>query len=615
MRACLLLVVCACSRATPPQPQPLPPEPASSPYEVRYDQLGYLPSGERWAVVLSAGAVTPQYRIYDFDNNIFIFSGGAGPRVSSTRSLTGAQLTADHLDLSAIDKPGRYEVVLQDGKRFGPILVGESVYASVIPALLRFFSVQRCGAVASAASAHGACHLFGSVANAHSGDGVAVDFDFTGHAAASTGPAVNVEGGWHDAGDYLKFVGTSSFTIAVDLLALRDHPSLSNARAGSVDTALRAEMRWGLDWLDKMMGGLDPPYHEPYHQVGGQGDHDTDWRLPESDTTAPIADYDQRPVVRFQNGGGADVLARAAAALALGAQVFASDTAYASKLLALARHTYALAVERPKPQPGYPFDSHFYDDDSLEDDLAFGAAELSTALGSNADAATYRAQALLHARALSGSTNLSVGWSSVDALALAETARLFAANSSEHAELAGILSTLAEPIVKSHTSPEGSGGAFNYALPTFGDGSIAQSLGAAATCIALYHVNGNPDCLEVARTQLHWLFGQNPFGLSFVVGLGTHSVQHPHHAVAQVHSAAGPFTLTGAVVGGPSSKSEIAAVHDSALRFPSATSPYAPWSTIDLAYEDSADNYVFNEPAIDMTAALVYVLGTVLETP
>src|SRR5262249_55980282 len=154
----------------------------------------------------------------------------------------------------------------------------------------------------------------------HSGDGVAVDDGASAiDKGYASGPLVDAQGGWHDAGDYLKFVGTTAYVLAVELLALRDH----RAALGPDADVLAAELRWGLDWLLKMVAGA-----EPYYQVGGEGDHEVGWRLPEDDTKKPIASYDQRPVFRMGKGKGRNLLGRAAAAFAYGSEVYASDKAF-----------------------------------------------------------------------------------------------------------------------------------------------------------------------------------------------------------------------------------------------------------------------------------------------
>src|SRR5581483_3869887 len=99
-----------------------------------------------------------------------------------------------------------------------------------------------------------------------------------------------------------------------------------------------------------------------------------------------------------------------------------------------------------------------------------------------------------------------------------------------------------------------------------------------------------------------WLLGQNPFGVSFLVGLGQTNPQNLHHALAQ---SAG-LMLPGAIVGGPTAASVLTGA---SLPLPPASDAYAAWSTDELLYEDSAGDYVTNEPAIDFTAALVWVLG------
>ena len=213
---------------------------------------------------------------------------------------------------------------------------GATSTRGILPLLTRFLAEQRCGQTTEAISLHAACHLFRSIPGAHSGDGVIVDDG--ARPPYGSASRVDAEGGWHDAGDYIKFVGTTAYALALELMALRDH----GAALGLAGQELARELRWGLDWLLKMVAGP-----EPYHQVGGEGDHAADWRLPDGDTRAPLAAYDQRPVFRMARGQGRNLLGRSAAAFAFASQVYAADDPYARKLLVAARATYALAKARP----------------------------------------------------------------------------------------------------------------------------------------------------------------------------------------------------------------------------------------------------------------------------
>src|SRR5262249_44289290 len=225
------------------------------------------------------------------------------------------------------------------------------------------------------------------------------------------------------------------------------------------------------------------------------------------------------------------------------------------------------ARRRPLPQEPDPRD--FYGERSVKDDLALGAAVLARATGE----ADYRDEALALARSLDTRPGTPLSWGSVDALALVETAELFAAGSPERAELAQRLARLAAPIAATDAHARGPGAVFRYALARFGNGSIAESLGAAATCLAARRLGGDAACVEVARSQLHWLWGQNPFGISFQIGVGDAFPKNPHHALAQVTHR----QLDGAIVGGPTALRE--------LRRPGA---FARFATRDLFYEDDA---------------------------
>jgi len=556
---------------------------------VRHDQLGYVTRENKWVVVVAAERGMPVLRLYDDEGGRFLADL---PKADDKGRVALGDLAT-----------GRYRIVLDDGARSAPFVVGDDVYAKVLPNVVKFLRVQRCGETSP--SNHAPCHLHASIADkdkkTFSGDAIPVDDGWIGRTVGpSTDNAVDVEGGWHDAGDYVKFVGTTSFVLVLDLMALRDRDAvLASTRAGRVRDDLRAEMRVGLDWLAKMLGGS-----ELYHQVSGSPDHDAPLRAPEDDTKKPLGMWLQRPVFRIGPNKGRNLLGRASAAFSLAAQVFADDAPYAARMLDLARRTYAEASrkERARPQQSSPPD--WYREESVEDDLALAAACLARATPSDTK---LRAHAFDLALALPSGPEITLGWADVDALAVFEAAQSFPEGSADRKRLAQKLIAIAEPIGATYSAPRGPAQAFRYALPSFGNGSVAESLGAAAVCLAAKRLGGPAVCADVARAQLHWLFGQNPFGISFMVGMGERFPRDIHHSLAQTKH----LTLEGAIVGGPTS---LRVLHeDRALAaLPKKGGAFARFSTSELLYEDVASDYVVNEPAIDFTAPLVFVLAELL---
>jgi endoglucanase len=558
---------------------------------VRYDQLGYVSGEKPWVVVIAAERGMPGMRLYDDVASRFIADL---PKADDRGRVALGDLG-----------PGRYQLVLDDDARFGPFVVDDEVYAGVLPSVVRFLRAQRCGDTNPLSSRHGPCHLHRSITDGdkktYSGDAIPVDDGWTGRTVGtSTEGAVDVEGGWHDAGDYVKFVGTTSFTLVCDLMALRDRGAvLASARAGKVRDELRAEMRVGLDWLAKMLGGP-----ELFHQVSGQADHDVPVRSPEDDTKKPVGFWLHRPVFRIGAGKGRNLLGRSAAAFALAAQVFADDLPYAARMLELAQRTYAEASRKDRARPQLSSPPDWYREESAEDDLALAAATLARATPSDT---SLRAHAVDLALGLSVGTESVLGWGDVEALALLEAAQLLPEGNGDRKRLSATLIALARPIAATNSTPRGPAQAFRYALASFGNGSIAESLGAAAVCMAARRLGGPSVCTDVARNQLHWLFGQNPFGVSFMVGVGEHFPRDIHHALAQSKH----LTLEGAVVGGPTNLKVLR--EDRTLGGPSKKgNPFARFSTNELFYEDVSSNYVVNEPALDFTAPLVFVLGELL---
>jgi hypothetical protein len=568
---------------------------------LRFDHLGYASGRNSFAVLVMQAPAALTYELVD-GNGAAAGDGTAGPPLLDTTSRAGARLVAERVDLSALEKPGQYFVVLGDGTRLGPITIDRDADRAILPAMIAFLRAQRCGPVDARASLHPPCHLYASITDGDphtgSGDGIAVDDGFDGKVEDGSGTAVDVEGGWHDAGDYVKFVGTTAFVLSVDLMALRDHrKALVDAYGADTVTDLDAELRWGLDWLARMVAGPDGAL---YHQVSGEPDHDVDWRSPDKDTLSPLPSYRERPVFRFAQGHGANLLGRAAAAFALASLEYADDGDYSARMAGYARQALAAAQARPLPQEPDPAD--FYPEDSVDDDVALGAALLYDATGDE----EYRQMAIARARVLAPNPGDPLYWGGVDALALRETARACLRDSPEQKELLDALGQLAKPIAATVSTPVGPGGAFGYDLPAFGNGSIEESLGAASACLAahdaIHDLTADDDCVTVARAQVHWLLGENPFGLSYLVGVGPPFVQNLHHALARATG----ISLNGALAGGPTALAELT---DAGLAPPSATDAFAASSTDSLLYEDNADDYVVNEPAVDFTAPLLFVLA------
>lgn len=206
---------------------------------------------------------------------------------------------------------------------------------------------------------------------------------------------IDATGGWHDAGDQLKYLITGSNTTARMLMAYQMNPSgfvdEFNARGLSGANGLSDildEAKWGLEWILK----LHPSANELYHQVADDRDH-RGFKLPYEDN----ADYGWgansfRPAYfatgkpqglskyKSQATGIANVAGRSAATLALGYQVFSSFKEYevfAKTCLQAAQELYAMGKKQEGYQQGNSFGAPYrYEENTWADDMEWAAAAL-----------------------------------------------------------------------------------------------------------------------------------------------------------------------------------------------------------------------------------------------
>jgi hypothetical protein len=538
---------------------------------VHINQVGFRPHEPKRAVVAASGSVL---------GHAFAIVDDAVTPTARYRGTLGSYPNpgryghyANHFyaDFSDFDRPGRYRLRLSDGHLSPPFSIGEDLYEQLIPLVLQYFDLQRCGEQESAY--RGTCH--------HD-DGVI-------SGGPRHGQRLDVSGGWHDAGDYLKFVETTSYAAAVmlfafDLHAARLGQALHRRRSRSGLPLPLSYARVGLEWLLKM----HPRSNEFYYQAGDRSDHDR-WRLPEQDDLAHDSDWKPRPVFY---GIGANLAGRTAAALATAYRVYYPyDRPFAARCLAAAKSVYELGLRNQSVLTTNPAD--FYPETTWADDMEWGAVCLYKATGH----VDYLRQALRFSE-MAGPAQTYTSVYSVNSLA--HYSLYPYAHAADKKRLLEYLHADARDIrEQALRNPYGLGTPYVW-------GTAEAAAGAAISCLAYANLAGAPEYTEAARQQRDFVLGCNPFGLCCLVGAGTRYPLFPHHQIANIRN----IELSGAVVGGPCDaktyKDEH--IHIGDVEFSSMSpSPIPAEDAKDEVgvYHDVVEDYVTNEAAIDYTSTFL----------
>ena len=192
------------------------------------------------------------------------------------------------------------------------IATGTDLYAGSLTNALRFYGNERDGAnYIPSALRTAPAHLNDKTAKTYLTPNANSSGRFKGD-LSPLGDTIDASGGWWDAGDYIKFVQTTSYTVDMLLAGVRDFPAQMGA--GSPTSNFTAESRFGVQFLLRMWNDKTSTL---YYQVGiGSGnanitgDHDI-WRLPQDDDTFGGTDpryryIRNRPVFRAAPPGAAD---------------------------------------------------------------------------------------------------------------------------------------------------------------------------------------------------------------------------------------------------------------------------------------------------------------------
>jgi endoglucanase len=423
------------------------------------------------------------------------------------------------------------------------------------------------------------------------------------------GGPVDVEGGWADAGDYLKFTHSSAYNDVVLFTSAR----LLGTRAPQ---PLVDEARYGLAWLDKMWDEQSLTLHLQVGLGSGNqqgtfiGDHDG-WRLPEADDgdTDPLHRYvAHRPVLDAAPAGqpiSPNLAGRVSAAFALASQQ-EPDPATATQLLGKAQLLYARAATTAPPKPLVTALPHaFYPESVWQDDMELGGAEIARAaqrLG--LPTASYLVDAAHWAKAyLAVHSTDTLNLYDVGALAHASLAEAMAAVPHGTLEVSrkqltkDLARQLRAGVARARHDPFGA----PVDLTEFDANSHSFGLVASA---ALYERLTHSHRFRSFATNVRtWLLGGNPWGVSAMVGIGSSYPRCMQHQVANLASAPD----LGAVVNGPNSanifEGGLGGFQDGMKHC--SVPYYAAFDGHGSRYVDDVRAWQTDEPALDMTAAAI----------
>jgi endoglucanase len=646
---CLRAARAAPAAATTPAgaATPTPPSTAAPAVFIRLNQVGYAGDCAKLALVMSQRPLDrAAFQVTDPSGRRVFVQGALGGSRGAWSSRWGYVYP---LDFGSLRTPGRY-VIDVGGVRSPAFSVGSAahLYAPLAANAVTFFQAQRDGPdVIPGALGRQPSHLRDAHAAIYRQPAYS-DLTLLG-SLIPAGGSVNASGGWFDAGDYLKFVETASFSDTLMLWTLRDYGGGVAGRG-----PLRREARYGLDWLLRMW---DQHRRVLYYQVGigdGNGasvlgDHDI-WRLPQVDDSsrarpgAPDYFVANRPIFPANSPGGPispNLAGRVAAAFALCAQVFAaSDRGFAERCLHAGTTIYSLANTNPR-QLLSTSPHAYYGDGIWQDDMELGAIELYRAMRVLGDESPKLATGLASLSYLTSAARWADAYASSDANGQ-DTFNLYDVAPLAHYDLVGALrspsAVRAMAVYQSvniSTDPNslqqdlhdqlalaarvGQPDPFRLANVAGNTDTVPHALGVAIQA-RLYDLLTHRATFEgLAETQLDWVLGANAWGTSFVVGAGSLYPQCLADPIANLSGSLDGRSplLLGATIDGPNDPVSLRdrGAPDGYRKCPAnGADRFAPFNAAKIAYVDDVTSATTSEPADDFVALSLLAFAQAAQT-
>lgn len=558
------------------------PKEEEKPLALKVNQVGYKP-GDFKKVVATTGEKVTTFNICNAETGEVVYEGTFADERVISKNGDGDTYTGDFSDFA---EEGKYYIAVDGLDNSYSFEIANNVFDEVTKATVRMLYLQRCGCETTnelaGIYAHPECHN-------------------TDAKIYGTDEYINVNGGWHDAGDYGRYVVAGAKTIA-DLFMTYEDSAASRGddydipESGNGVPDILDEARYELEWMLKMQAENGGVYHKvTCEQFPGVV-------MPQNETEELVV----APISTTATGDFAAVMAKA------GRIYRQYDGAFATKCLEAAKKAYAYMEENAEnDKTGFinppEIATGEYGDGDNTDEYVWAAVELFLTTGDQAYASKVRE---LTEKTFKG----GLGWADMGTYAMydflhsqgyVETPVSFNLPADDTRSIQEIYASMSDvdyikmkfseklklfaetALDNSKTDP------YFSSLRIYPWGSNMTIANNGILYRMMYNLTGDEVYNEYARYQIDYLLGVNAVAYSYVTGFGEHAAEHPHHRPSQAVGKAMP----GMLVGGPN------------------TSPADPYAIKALSkkvggscYCDNDSAYSINEITIYWNSPLIYLL-------
>lgn len=525
--------------------------------KIAINQVGYK-NGDSKIAVFKGGDVGSRFKVIDASSKEVVYEN----YIYGTKYNEASKEITSFGDFTAVTKSGCYQIIINDGEEENasyPFMIGRSIYNGLFRDAFRFFYLQRCGqAIPSSLGdkwAHKTCHtqkarIYG------------------------TNKMIDVSGGWHDAGDYGRYVVSSATAVADLLYAYEENKqafgdNLRILESGNGVSDLLDEVRYQLEWLLKMQ---NPENGGVYHKV-------TCAKF--SGCIMPEDEKDELIVAPISTAATGDF----AAVMAMGYEHFKKiDSDFANRCLGAAKKAWDYLEKTPSSSFTNPkeISTGEYADDSDYDERYWAAAQLFRATGDGRYHTAFK-------KLISQGVKFGYGWETVGGFGNKAYLSTKGANKEIAVRIRKAIINKANNLVETAKND-------GYGVAKGTDyywGSNMSIMNNAILLAEAYKLEPNDTYIRCAKEHINYCLGKNSLTFSFVTSYGANSVMHPHHPRSEIVDVAIP----GMLVGGPNRR-----LQDSFVK------AYKYEESPARCYIDCYGSSSTNEVTIYWNAALVFAL-------